>query len=217
MARAKSTKNKKGSGKGKKGGNVGSVKLSFPQKVEASLKKENYSRAKNICEIECKTFGTAKAFSLKKCDKCPTVVRVFCQEMVDGVYQEEPVEEKVEEKKTTTANTPATVRNDQPYSTVLKELIKGTKNKDIAVVIAGEVPTPKSFIGKVSCIYGVIVGTSKSRGVIYKGVQELKAGKKITKSGSSGYIGKVWEAYQELKPAKPGKTTGKKGKAKPKK
>ncbi|RLD84432.1 MAG: hypothetical protein DRJ10_01150 [Bacteroidetes bacterium] len=189
---------KKGSGsKGK----AGKGKLSFSEKVSKALKKEDYSVGKTLCEIECKAFGTSKFNTMKRCKKCPVVVKEFCQEMLEGVYQEEETDKKDTDKPVKSEEVVKAVRNDQPYITVLKELIKGTKNKDIAVVIAGEVPTPGSFIGKVSCIYGVITGKSKSRGVIYAGVKELKAGKKITKTGSSGYVSKVWDAYQELKPA----------------
>lgn len=189
--------------KGKKGKNVkskaGKGKVSFSDKVSKALLDEDYGLGKTLCEIECKAFGTAKFGSMKRCKKCPEVVSVFCKEMLDGVYQEESEsesdsEEATEDKPKVTAQ----ARNDQPYEKVLKELVKGTKLADIAIVIAGDVPTPKSFIGKVSCIFGAIVGKSKGRGVIYKGVKELKAGKKITKSGSSGYIGKVFDAYQGL-------------------
>lgn len=199
---------KKGSGKK---GAVVRGKLSFAEKVKVSLKKEDYSKAKMISSIECKAFGTDKFSTMKRCKKCPSIVVQFCKEMKEGVYQEEAVEESdkpvkgdksvKKDKPIKTEEVLTPVRNDQPYIAVLKELIKGTSNKDIAIVIAGKVPTPKSFIGKVSCIYGVIIGKSKSRGVIYSGVQELKAQKKITKTGSSGYISKVYDAYKELKPS----------------
>lgn len=215
--------------KGKKGKNVkskaGKGKLSFPEKVSKALKLEDYRKGKILCEIECKTFGTDKFGTMKKCKKCPEVVSVFCKEMLDGVYQEEPdTKDKpvtgdkfVKPDKVDKVDKPAPVRNDQPYTKVLEELVKGTSLKDIAIVIAGDVPTPKSFIGKVSCIFGAIVGRSKGRGVIYKGVKELTAGKKITKSGSSGYVSKVWDAYQalETKYAKP--APAKKKEDKPKK
>lgn len=190
--------------KGKKGkggkSKAGKGKLSFSDKVSKALLDEDYGLGKTLCEIECKAFGTDKFGTMKRCKKCPEIVSVFCKEMLDGVYQEEDA--PVETAKTDTVKDDgktAQARNDQPYTKVLKELVKGTKLADIAVIIAGDVPTPKSFIGKVSCIFGAIVGKSKGRGVIYKGIKELKAGKKITKSGSSGYISKVYDAYQGLK------------------
>ena len=91
------------------------------------------------------------------------------------------------------------VKNVQPYDKVIKGLLNKVSNKDIAVMIVGEVPTPASFVGKCSCIFGVITGKSKSTGVIYSGVKELEAGKVLTKSGSSGYIQKVWDSYKKLK------------------
>jgi len=184
------------------------------QRIEILLKKGKIEAAKTLGKVECTSFRNKKKGKLKKCKKCKDLLMSLClekeipgKEVRKGVgkggkgesKKGEKGKGKSEEVEKPEKETPVnTNRKSQPYDEVMEALLQGTANKDIVPLIVGKSNNPIKFIQKVSCVYNAIIEKSKSRGVIYKGVKELKAGKKISKSGSAGTIKAVWDSFNRF-------------------